>query len=173
MKGSLIFAAQAHNEVEKVKMNEVWFLILQSIEKHCIDTSDLNGCIVVAIILSFAAILTHIPSTSDMTLLNPQAEDQNMQAKMNEVAILFHQHQNYFLSESTTWVISAVYEGMIALSNQKVIIEEKLQQMRLISANIIYIVKRVGEPCSSAHNTVFVDAQEESSIVYVNDWRVN
>ena len=70
-------------------------------------------------------------------------------------------------------MISAVYEGMIALSNQKVIIEEKLQQMGLISANIIYIVKRAEEPCSSAHNTVFVDAQEESSIVYVDDQHVN
>jgi len=55
-------------------------------------------------------------------------------------------------------VISAVYEEMIVLSDQKVIIEEKLQQMRLVSADIIYIVKRIEEIHSSAHSTVFVDA---------------
>lgn len=92
MKGFLIFAAWAHNEVEKVKMNKVQFLILKPIEKHCIDTSDLNDCTVVAIILLFAVILAHISLTSDMASLNSQAEDQNVWVKMNEVVILFCQH---------------------------------------------------------------------------------
>jgi len=59
-------------------MNEVQFLILKPTEKHCIDTSDLNDCTVVAIILSFAVILAHIPLTLNMASLNSQAEDQNV-----------------------------------------------------------------------------------------------
>lgn len=70
-------------------------------------------------------------------------------------------------------MISAVYEEIIVLSDQKVIIEEKLQQMRLISADIIYIMKKIKEIHPSAHSTVFVDAWEESSIVYVDDQHVN
>jgi len=154
-------------------MNEVRFVVLQPTGKRCIGTSDLNGCTVVAIVSPYAAILAHIPSTPDVASPSPQAGDRNVRAKIDEVAILFHQHTNYFPSQSTTWVVSAVYEGIIALPDQKVIIEEKLQQMGLVYAQVIYVVKRAGEPRPPAHGTVFVDARGGSPVVYVDDRRVN
>lgn len=55
-------------------------------------------------------------------------------------------------------MVSAVYEEVIVLLNQKIIIEEKLQQMKLIYAQAIYLIKRAEESHSFAYGTVFVDA---------------
>lgn len=90
MKGFLVFAAWACNEVEKIKMNEIWFVILQSTRKCCVGTLDLNDCSVVAIVSLYTAILTHISLTPDMISLSSQVKDQNVWIKIDKVAILFN-----------------------------------------------------------------------------------
>ena len=72
-----------------VGMNEVRFLAFGQDGKFCLVTEGLNGCSGVTIVSQAAAILAHIPPRPSTDVSDPRAGDWNVQAKMNEVAVLF------------------------------------------------------------------------------------
>ena len=173
MEGSLLVAARKKGRIQEVAMNEVRLLLFQSTGKCCIGTSGLNGCTAVIIVSPSAAILAHIPPRPNMDMTNDEAGNQNVQARMSEVATLFHQYKSYFPPTKTTWVVSALYEGKIALPEQKAIIEKSLRQMGTRFANVTYVVSKPGQPRRPAHGTVFVEFRGGTPLVYVEDRLIN
>ncbi|KAF2793656.1 hypothetical protein K505DRAFT_189519, partial [Melanomma pulvis-pyrius CBS 109.77] len=133
-----------------VAMNEVEFVAFS--QKSAIGTRDLAGCSVVVIASAYGAILAHIPPRPIPNTSDPYAGDQNVQRLMERVGSLYDQQRNYF-PNTDTYAIFAIYNGGVALPDQKKIIEDKITQMGLQPFNsILYITPR--DPTNQAHGTV-------------------
>lgn len=165
---SRLAQAEALGRVQVVAMNEVKFVAFT--EKSAIGTKDLAGCSVVIIASIYGAILAHIPPRPIPNTPDTYAGDQNVRRLMEEVGRLYNEKRNYF-PETDTYAVFAIYEGNIALPDQKNIIEEGITRMGLHPFNtILYITPR--DPTNQAHGTVFVDSLNRGSqkpVVYSED----
>jgi hypothetical protein len=156
-------------QTESVGMDEVRLLVFGHQGKFVLLTEDLNGCSGVVILSQAAAILAHIPPRPNEDLQDPYAGEKNVERRMGEVVALFRTYRTYFTTANDMLVISAMYQGQTALPHQKVMIERFLQQMGLTYANKTYVVLKPGEPRSSSHGTIVIDARGERPMVYVDD----
>ncbi|KAK2809799.1 hypothetical protein FQN50_003439 [Emmonsiellopsis sp. PD_5] len=169
-------ASTRFDEVEKlagtvnVFMNTVGFIVFGQNQKYCLVTSDLNGCSAVAIVSQHAAILAHIPPRPSLDSSNLLAGDQNMQAKMNEVAYLLTQHRILF-EGNHAWVVYAVLGDEIGLADQKAIIDRTLEGLCINYTNYPYPVSQ-DENRPPGHGTIVVDARSGVPQVYIDDSRV-
>ncbi|KAF1958346.1 hypothetical protein CC80DRAFT_490941 [Byssothecium circinans] len=134
---SRLAQAEAVNRVLIVAMNEVKFIAFG--EKSAIGTRDLAGCSVVIIASAYGAILAHIPPRPIPNTSEPYAGDQNVQRLMEEVGGLYNQRRNYF-PDTDTYAVFAIYNGGVALPDQKRIIEEKITQIGLQPFNSIFML---------------------------------
>ena len=173
MATGLLEQARNLDQTFEVAMDEVRFLAFQQGSIRCIGTVGLNGCTVVTIVSPFGAILAHIPPHPNKDWGDPHAGDRHVQEKMNEVAVLYHRYESYFPSGRTNWVVSAMYQGKVALPDQREIIERNLQKLRLPYANVAYLVLEADDSRGPGQGTVFIDARGEAPIVYVEDRHIN
>lgn len=165
---SLLAQAQAVGRVLVVPMGEVDFVSFT--ETSAIGTRDLAGCSVVIIASQHGAILAHIPPRPNTDVLDVHAGDRNVQRIMDNVDRRYSRWKNCFPS-SDTYAVFAVYQGSVALPDQKKIIEENIERMGLRSFNsILYITPR--DPLNLGHGTALVDSQGrvgKKPHVYVED----
>lgn len=118
-----------------------------------------------------AAILARIAPQPPSSSNNPDAGDQNMQRKMDQVAALFTRYKTYF-EGNHVWRVYAVMRNWIALPDQKVIIDHTLQQLGLNYTNCPYtVVPGLYRP--SGHGTVVVDARSGAPEVYIDEQLMN
>lgn len=154
-----------------VPMNEVRLVAFQSVRQACLVTEGLNSCSAAVIASKNAAILAHIAPQPPSTLNNPDAGDQNMQSKMDQVAALFTRYKTYF-EGNHVWIVYAVIGNRIALPDQKAIIDRALHQLDLNYTNCPYTVVP-GFYRPSGHGTVVVDARSGTPEVYIDEQRMN
>ncbi|RMJ21688.1 hypothetical protein PHISP_07437 [Aspergillus sp. HF37] len=154
-----------------VTMNAVQFIAFQQPKPTCLVTEGLNGCSAIAIVSQHAAILAHVVPRLSTVSDNPHEGDQNMQARMNEVAALFRHYSNSF-GGNRACVVYAVMGGSTALPDQKAIIDRTLQTLGLDYTNCPYIVVPTASR-QPGHGTIVIDARSGSPKVYVDDERVN
>ena len=157
----------------EVHMDEVMFVDFARGSIRCVGTAQLNGCTAVAIASPYGAILAHIPPHPNRDRNNPYAGDNHVEEKMKEFVSLYRQFQSYFPAGMSTWVVSPMYQGEIALPDQRDIIERKLQEVGLAPGDSTYFVVRSTDPRGPGKGTVLIDAREEVPIIYVEDRRVN
>ncbi|KAJ5654788.1 hypothetical protein N7490_001791 [Penicillium lividum] len=152
-----------------VPMNAVRFMAFQP-GQNCLITEGLNSCSAVAIVSPRAAILAHIaPRLPGST--SPHAGDENMHARMNEVAALFTRFASYFQGNHV-WVVYAVVGNYIALPDQKAIIDQTLQTLSLSFTNWPYtVVPGLYRP--PGHGTVVIDARSGIPEVYIDGQRMH
>lgn len=163
----LLVQAEASLRVLVVAMDDVQLAAFNQ-RLTAIGTRDLAGCSVVTITSPYGAILAHIPPLPSMTG-DSNAGDQHVQRMMDRVRALYNQHRNYFPA-TNTFVVCAVYEGEVALPDQKRIIETNVQQMGLTFRPVHYVTPR--DPLNPGQGTVLVDAMNRSGempAVYVED----
>lgn len=153
-----------------VPVNAVRFMAFQSAGQTCLVTHGLNSCSAIAIVSQHAAILAHIAPQPATNSNNPYAGDQNMQARMNEVATLFTSYSTYFQGNHV-WVVYAVMGNWIALPDQKAIIDRTLEGLGLNYTNCPYtVVPGLYRP--PGHGTVVVDARNGTPEVYIDERRM-
>ncbi|KZF20272.1 hypothetical protein L228DRAFT_249948 [Xylona heveae TC161] len=168
--GGLLAEALSLNQAYEVYMDEVKFVLFDPTgPKRSVGTAGLNGCSVVTIISPLAAILAHLPPHPGRDWHDPYAADRHVEAKMNELINLYRHVREYFRPENTTWVISAMFDGQVALPDQREIIENKLREAGLTSTRSTYMVVDATLFQGPGQGTVFVDARGGPSIVYVGD----
>ncbi|KZF20701.1 hypothetical protein L228DRAFT_284646 [Xylona heveae TC161] len=163
----LLAQSEASGRIRLVAMDDVQFAAFSQ-QLSAIGTRDLAGCSVVAITSPYGAILAHIPPVPYATQ-DPYAGDRHVQEMMIRVQSLYTQHRSYFPA-ANTFVVCAVYEGEVALPDQKRIIETHVQQMGLTFRPVHYVTPR--NPLNPGHGTVLVDAVNVSGqmpAVYIED----
>ena len=166
---SLLAQAEAADRVLVVPMGGVEFIPFSL--KSSGGTRDLAGCSVVIIASQYGAIIAHIvPRPPTAHPMDTTAGDRNVKAVMNRVGELYEERRNYFPS-AETYSIFAVFDGKIALNDQKRIIEEKIGTLGLAPFNTcLYITPR--DPMNAGHGTAFVDSSGRGNRyphVYVED----
>lgn len=167
----LLDQAEQDKRAQSVAMDDVQFAAFSE-HLSAIGTRDLAGCSVVAITSPYGAILAHIPPRPpELPLVtdDPDAGDRHVQEMMDRIGALYAQHLNYFPA-ANTYVVCAIYEGKVALPDQKRTIEASVQRMCLGSRPILYVTPR--NPSIPGQGTVFVDAINQSGripAVYVED----
>lgn len=151
-----------------VAMNAVRFMAFQA-GQMCLITEGLNSCSAVAIVSNQAAILAHIaPREPGST--SPHAGDDNMRARMGEVAALFSRHASYF-QNTRVWVVYAVLGNHMALPDQKAIIDQTLSSLCLTFTNIPYtIIPGVYRP--DGKGTIVIDARTGIPEVFIDNDRM-
>ena len=165
--------AVADGRAIEVHMDEVIFVDFARGSVRCVGTAQLNGLTAVAIASPYGAILAHIPPHPDRDRNNPYAGDNHVEEKMREFISLYRQFQSYFPTGMSTWVVSPMYQGKIALPDQRDIIESKLQEVGLAPGDSTYFVVRSTDPRGPGKGTVLIDATGDIPIVYVEDRRLN
>lgn len=171
--GGLFEQAMNSNDVIEVHMDEVRFVDFAQGSIHGVGTAQLNGCTAVAIASPFGAILAHIPPHPNSDRNNLYAGDRHVEEKIKEFISLYRRFQSYFPPGMTTWVVSPMYQGEIALPDQRNIIERRLHEVGLTAGDSTYFVVRSTDPRGPGKGTVFIDARGEAPIVYVEDRRVD
>lgn len=162
----LFNVAKGRGETYEIGMDEVLFTPFEG-TKRCTGTEELNSCTVVTLVSSLGAILAHIPPRPKLTSSDPEAGDHHTEEKMDEFGRLFHRYRDSFPPGKTTWVVSAIFQGEIALPHQKAIIERKLGEFGLTYTNSAYMV--IMDQVRPPKGTVFIDARGEKPLVYVED----
>jgi len=169
---SRLAQAEAVGRVLVVAMNEAEFVAFS--QKSAIGTKDLAGCSVVVIASAYGAIMAHIPPRPIPDTSDPYAGDQNVHRLMERVGSLYAQRRDHF-PDTDTYAMFAIYNGGVALSDQKSIIGDKITEMGLQNFNtVLYITPR--DPTNEAHGTVFVDSLNRAGqkpVVYSEDRQVS
>jgi hypothetical protein len=156
-----------------VAMDQVRFIAFgNDTGKYFLLTADLNSCFGVAIASSTAGILGHIPPRPNSNLDDPFAGDRNVAARMREIAGLVRENRAHFSRYNEVLVVSGIWEGEVALPEQKQIIENSLREMGLSHANVEYSIKGRREPRSDAYGTIVIDGRGSRPLIYVEDQRV-
>jgi hypothetical protein len=166
---SLLAQAEAADRVLVVPMGGVEFIPFSL--KSSGGTRDLAGCSVVIVASQYGTIIAHIvPRPPTAHPLDTTAGDRNVQAVMNRVGEIYEERRNYFPS-ADTYSIFAVFDGKVALNDQKRIIEDKIESLGLAPFNTcLYITPR--DPTNAGHGTAFVDSLgrgNRNPHVYVED----
>lgn len=166
----LFLTALLDEEAEEVGMNEVGFIAFHT-PTRCIGTRNLNSCTGVIIASQHAAILAHIAPLPPYAAENDfHAGDRHTSLMMEDLADLYRRHENYFLTEKPSWVVSALWNEEIALPSQKAIVEESLRQINLTPATVNYQVITRQTPRGPGKGTIFIDGRGGSfPAIYVED----
>ncbi|KAL1958879.1 hypothetical protein VTO42DRAFT_3716 [Malbranchea cinnamomea] len=172
--GPGLFEQALHDsQAIEIHMDEVRFVNFAQTSIRCVGTARLNGCTAVALASPLGAILAHIPPHPNRDCNDPYAGDRHVEGKMKEFISLYCQHQDFFPAGMTTWVVSPMYQGKIALPDHRDIIERTLQEAGLASGDSTYIVVRSTRPRGPGKGTVFIDARKVGPLIYVEDRCIN
>jgi len=172
----LLAALANRGQVLVVPMGQVLFVNFR--EMPVIGTCNLGSCSVAVIASQYGAILAHIsplPPTASGVWADPYAGDNNARRMMDRVHELYILHRDFFQASNTrTYVVSAWYNGAVALPYQLAIIQDRFRQMQLEPSRHKYVVP--GNRAMDGQGTVLVASPPELSwqpSVYVEDELVN
>ncbi|KAL9103919.1 MAG: hypothetical protein Q9163_001067 [Psora crenata] len=163
--------ARIQNELQVVKMDEVGYPRFRP-GKSCLGTEDLNSCTAVIVVSKAAAILAHIPPRPPSPSSDRATGDDHAKTKMNELSVLLRQHLSDFKEGPGGVIVYAVYEGEVALKDQKTIIEAQFAAWKLPSKTATYQVLGRKENRTVGKGTVLIDARKGLPIVWVEDKHV-
>jgi hypothetical protein len=175
MAGRFVEALNAQRAHE-VGMDKAEFVPFEKNGICSVGTRNLNSCSVAALVSPLGAIFAHIPPRPTTYATDPQdpfAGDRHVEEMMSEVASLYTQNENYFPPEKSALVVSALYQGNVALPDQRAIMNKSFERMGTIPISGFYSVLKPSDPRRPAQGTVFVDAGGEKPIVYVEDQEIH
>jgi hypothetical protein len=153
------------------RMDEVMIVAFGHNGNRFLYTDNLNGCFAVLIISKDAVIGAHIPPRPSMDTRNPNAGEEHVALKMQQVANLYQKYHNYFPNPKDVLVLYAVFEGEIALPSQKGLIEKCLKDMSLNFETRGYVVK-AAEYRGVADGTLFVDGGSQPPAIFLEDRKI-
>jgi hypothetical protein len=99
------------------------------------------------------------------------AGGRHVQLAMDRVEALYNQRKAYVPAGTDAWVVCAVYKRVVALPDQKKVIETNIERMGLSPfASILYIASNSDDPNTfPGKGTVLVDGRAAKPRVYVED----
>lgn len=132
-----------------------------------IGTRNLNGCTVVVIVSSHAAIMAHIAPNSPAG--QPGAGMAHVSAILQQASALYTQYKPYFPATSTSCVISASFSnGIVPLDDQRDLIVSKLAQQGLTVSATTYQVP-ISSVSGPARGMAFLNNSSGRSTLYLAD----
>ena len=134
-----------------------------------IRTDELRTYFVIFIVSLIAAILRHVsPRPNDSNFGDPNAEDKHVRSFMGRVTNYYWQYQKFFSENSSFWVICAVFNSAVTLSDQQRIMKRKLRDIRLIvDTDQTYSVSYTAD--HSNRDSIFINDRGDIIRVYVEN----
>lgn len=172
----LFAAALEANKALEVGMDKAEFVPFEKQGICCVGTRYLNSCSVTLLVSPFGAILAHIPPRPTLSSSDPRdpfAGDRHVEEMMEMVASLHAKHKNYFPPKKSALVVSALYQGEVALPDQRAIMSQSSERMGVIPNSAFYSVLKSSDPRRPGQGTVFVDGRGEKPVVYVEDQEIH
>ncbi|KAI9036325.1 uncharacterized protein KD926_002089 [Aspergillus affinis] len=155
-----------------VPMNKAGFVSFINDGKKAIGTGNLNGCTAIMIVSKRGAILAHI-SPLPYPTTDAQAAKNHTREQMGKLLDILRNEKDFRLAPDvkTSGIVCGVFEGTIALPDQKNLIEDILLENLEDNPMPRVLKYNIQEPAarSPAAGTVFIDGSGPEPKVYLED----